>query len=150
MVCRIHLWSYPILKLTSTSPRWVPAPSTLQDALQDQKVNLNRIFPNYYFCPGSLSMWNFVCETEWSSCFLKPSGSPDRISSGLQHQTFWDSSSGCRIYKLWSPVWGINPLLLGENHAAVIILLFVGCGLDYALSLSNPPTCFTVVPSLYL
>ena len=40
---------------------------------------------------------------------------PKVIPTGLQSQMFWGSSSQCRTTRLGSPMWGPDPLLLGEN-----------------------------------
>lgn len=131
-------------------PRMSPSCSCLSRRFWDWKP---RPFLSCHFCSGPQIFC--MCHLRAESLFLLPSGSHESKPSGLDYQHFGGFFSWCKIPRLASLIWGLDSLLLGENHCKVVITLpFSGLATQrhgsYLYHMYTPPVWLIVIYSSYL
>ena len=118
----------------------VYSPKVIPSCLQDKQVGLAQSF-RLLLLPWVLEHVRlYVYPSRVESLFPTDCGSPQNKTPGLQSQTFWGLVFLLQTPGLGSPMWSLDPLILGRTSALVIILFFVGhvpgsVGLDCIVSL---------------
>lgn len=132
------------------SPGWVPVVFCLSGRVSRiSRWVWPRLLSNDCFCPGSQSVWDFVCVfEEWSLYLPQPSGLVTVSPTGVQSQMFWGFNvfpgTGSQGWGACCGSWTCGSLW----RTSAVVMWVAPQGYGSWLCCSSTPPTHLVIPSL--